>query len=85
MLGAALGGIALGALSDRIGRTHALGVRVLIYSPPGGLGALVRTQEEMRALRFLVGIGVGGAWPNAVALVAESWRPHSRAIMRASV
>ena len=78
MLGAAFGGIALGALGDRLGRTRALGVSVLLYSAFGGLGALARTQEQMLALRFLAGLGVGGAWPNAVALVAESWSNASR-------
>jgi MFS family permease len=29
-------------------------------------------------LRFLVGLGVGGVWPNAVALVAESWPDQAR-------
>ena len=32
------------------------------------LGARVRTQGQMLVLRFLVGFGVGGVWPNAVAL-----------------
>ena len=50
MLGAALGGIFLGNLGDRIGRTRALGVSVLFYSVFAGLGAWVRTQEEMLAL-----------------------------------
>jgi predicted MFS family arabinose efflux permease len=78
MLGAAIGGIALGSLGDRIGRARAMGVSVLVYSLFAGLGAWVRTQEEMLALRFLVGLGVGGVWPNAVALVAESWPDRAR-------
>ncbi|MDO8543188.1 MAG: MFS transporter [Opitutaceae bacterium] len=78
MLGAAIGGIALGSLGDRIGRARAMGVSILFYSVFAGLGAWVRTQEQMLALRFLVGLGVGGVWPNAVALVAESWPDKSR-------
>lgn len=78
MLGAAFGGIFLGSLGDRIGRARALGVSILFYSLFAGLGALVRTQEEMLALRFLVGLGVGGVWPNAVALAAECWPTQSR-------
>jgi SHS family sialic acid transporter-like MFS transporter len=38
-----------------------------------GMGAFVSTQSEMLLLRFLVGLGVGGVWPNAVALVSECW------------
>jgi SHS family sialic acid transporter-like MFS transporter len=81
MLGAAVGGIVLGGLGDRIGRTRALGVSVLAYSVFAGLGAWVRSQEEMLLLRFLVGLGVGGVWPNAVALAAECWPDKSRPIV----
>ena len=81
MLGAAIGGIYLGSLGDRIGRARALGVSILFYSVFAGLGAFVRTQEQMLALRFVVGLGVGGVWPNAVALAAECWPDKSRPIV----
>lgn len=81
MLGAAVGGILLGSLGDRMGRTRALGVSVLFYSVFAGLGALVKTQEQMLVLRFLVGLGVGGVWPNAVALAAECWPDKSRPLI----
>ena len=32
-------------------------------------------------LRFIVGLGVGGVWPNAVASAAECWPDKSRPIM----
>jgi MFS family permease len=78
MLGAAIGGILLGNLGDRIGRSRAMGVSILFYSLFAGLGAFVQTCEQMLILRFLVGLGVGGMWPNGVALVAESWSNASR-------
>lgn len=81
MLGAAVGGIFLGSLGDQIGRIRALGVSVLFYSVFAGLGAFVKTQEQMLVLRFLVGLGVGGVWPNAVALAAECWPDKSRPII----
>lgn len=81
MLGAALGGILLGSLGDRIGRKRALGISILVYSIFAGLGALVRSQEQMLVLRFLVGLGVGGVWPNAVALAAECWPDKSRPVV----
>ena len=81
MLGAAVGGIFLGSLGDRIGRTRALGVSILFYSVFAGLGAFAKTQEQMLVLRFLVGLGVGGVWPNAVALAAECWPDKSRPII----
>ncbi len=81
MAGAAMGGITLGALGDRIGRTRAMGISILFYSVFAGLGSWAQTQEQMLVLRFIVGLGVGGVWPNAVALVAESWPDKSRPII----
>jgi MFS family permease len=78
MLGAAVGGSLLGNLGDRIGRTRAMGLSVLFYSLFAGLGAFVKSPEQMLVLRFLVGLGVGGMWPNGVALVAECWPSASR-------
>lgn len=81
MLGAAIGGIALGNLGDRIGRTRAMGISILFYSVFAAWGTWVRTQEEMLILRFLVGLGVGGMWPNGMALVAECWPAASRPLV----
>jgi MFS transporter, SHS family, sialic acid transporter len=81
MLGAAIGGIVLGRLGDTIGRSRALGVSILFYSLFAGLGAWVQSQEQMLVLRFMVGLGVGGVWPNAVALAAECWPNRSRPIV----
>ena len=81
MLGAAVGGILLGNLGDRIGRTRAMGVSVLLYSMFAGLGAFVHTQEQMLLLRFLVGLGIGGMWPNGVVLVSECWPTASRPLV----
>jgi MFS family permease len=78
MLGAAIGGTFLGNLGDRIGRARAMGVSILFYSLFAGMGAFVTTSEQMLALRFLVGLGIGGMWPNGVALVAECWPSASR-------
>ncbi len=81
MLGAAIGGIALGSLGDRIGRTRAMGISILFYSVFAAMGAWTRTQEQMLALRFLVGLGVGGLWPNGIALVAECWPGAKRPLV----
>ena len=59
MLGAAIGGIALGSLGDRIGRARAMGISILFYSVFAALGAWAQTQEQMLLLRFLVGLGDG--------------------------
>jgi len=81
MLGAAIGGIALGSLGDRIGRTRAMGVSILFYSIFAAMGAYAQDQWQMLALRFLVGLGVGGLWPNGIALVSECWSGASRPLV----
>jgi SHS family sialic acid transporter-like MFS transporter len=78
MLGAAFGGIFLGALGDKIGRARAIGVSILCYSLCGGAGGWVTSQEQLLLLRFLAGFGVGGMWPNGVALVSECWSSATR-------
>jgi SHS family sialic acid transporter-like MFS transporter len=89
MLGAAVGGIALGSLGDRIGRTRAMGISILFYSVFAAMGAWAQSQEQMLVLRFLVGLGVGGLWPNGIALVAECWpgakRPLASGAMMAGL
>ena len=53
--------------------------RVLCYSL-FTLGVLLRARRRnvMLVLRFLACLGIGGVWPNAVALVAEAWPNASR-------
>ena len=81
MLGGAFGGIWLGGLGDRIGRAKAAALCVLISAIFGGAGIWVTGQWQMLALRFLAGLGVGGMWPNGIALVAESWHQASRPLV----
>ena len=81
LLGAAIGGIWLGSLGDKIGRARALGLGVLFYSIFCGLGYFATSLNQMLVLRFLVGLGVGGVWPNGVALVSECWPKVSRPIV----
>jgi SHS family sialic acid transporter-like MFS transporter len=81
MLGAGCGGIWLGRLGDRIGRSRAMGVSILIYSLFAGAGALATSQEQLLALRFLAGLGIGGMWPTGAALVAECFPGASRPLV----
>jgi SHS family sialic acid transporter-like MFS transporter len=81
MLGAAVGGVALGNLGDRIGRTRAMGISILFYSVFAAMGAWAQSVEQMLVLRFLVGLGVGGMWPNGMALVAECWPKASKPLV----
>lgn len=81
LIGAASGGWIFGVLGDRIGRTRSLGLSVLCYSLFTGACYLARSPGELLVLRFLACHGIGGAWPNTVALVAEAWPSASRPLL----
>jgi MFS family permease len=78
LLGAAVGGLPFGWLGDRAGRVRAMGLSILCYSLMSGACYFANRPEEFMLLRFLTGLGVGGIWPNGVALVSEAWSEVSR-------
>lgn len=78
LFGAAAGGWVFGYLGDVFGRTRALGAGVLCYSFFTLACYAAESATAMLGLRFLACLGVGGVWPNAVALVAEAWPNASR-------
>lgn len=78
LLGAAAGGWLFGWLGDRWGRTRSLGLSVLCYSLLTLLAYGVTDNSVMLVVRWLACFGIGGVWPNAVALVAEAWPDTSR-------
>jgi len=78
LLGAACGGWIFGILGDRLGRTRALAFSILCYSLCTGACYFAGSPVELLIWRFLACLGVGGTWPNTVALVAEAWPAASR-------
>jgi predicted MFS family arabinose efflux permease len=78
LFGAAVGGWLFGWLGDRIGRTRAMGLSVMWCSLFTLAGYPADSPELLMALRFTACMGIGGVWPNAVALVAEVWPDASR-------
>jgi SHS family sialic acid transporter-like MFS transporter len=81
LIGAAIGGFALGWLGDRIGRTRAMVWSVLAYSVFSGLGAVATEPWHLAAFRFLAALGMGGQWALGVALVMEIFPNKSRPLM----
>ena len=57
---------------------RALVLCVCIYSGFCGLTAIAPSGMWVAALRFLTGLGMGGAWTSSAALVAETWDPQHR-------
>lgn len=76
--GWATGGLIFGAVGDRIGRAKTLALTVLLYSFCTGLSAFSKGWVDFAIYRFLTGLGVGGVFGLAVALVADSLPERSR-------
>jgi MFS family permease len=79
LIGWGIGGIIFGALGDRYGRARMLTLTILIYSAFTGLSYFSRTQFDFTLFRFLTGVGVGGVFGLAVALIAETVPAEARA------
>src|SRR6201747_3185060 len=77
LFGLMIGALLFGPLADRIGRKKIIILSTLAF----GLGALVtafvQDVNTLLAIRFLTGLGLGGAMPNAVAMTSE-FSPHRR-------
>jgi MFS family permease len=80
ILGWATGGIIFGMMSDRVGRVKTMVVTLVVYSGFTGLSGIAHSWTEFTAYRFLTGLGVGGMFGAATALVAESVPERFRAV-----
>ena len=78
LVASAIGGFLFGFLADRIGRTRALMLSILVYSLCSAACAFTQTIAQLAVFRFLLGLGMGGEWTTAAALIAETWRPEHR-------
>jgi MFS transporter, SHS family, sialic acid transporter len=78
LFGAAAGGYLFGYVGDRIGRAKAMAASILCYSVFSAVAYFADSAEALLVLRFLTCLGVGGIWPNGVALLAEAWPNVSR-------
>jgi len=79
LVGWGIGGLIFGALGDRFGRARMLMVTVLIYSLATGLSFFSRFYWDFALFRFITGLGVGGVFGLAVALIAETVPDGARA------
>lgn len=82
----ALGG---GIIADRWGRRAGLSLALVGFGVFSVLTAYATSFQQLAILRFLTGVGLGGALPNLIAIAAESVSPERRgravAIMYAGV
>jgi MFS family permease len=79
LIGAVLGGLGFGALSDRYGRVRVLSWTILLFAVATGLCALARGYADLLLYRSAAGIGLGGEFGIGMALAAEACPASYRA------
>ncbi|MCK9687903.1 MFS transporter [Scleromatobacter humisilvae] len=86
VLSAALFGLAAGALSsgplaDRVGRKRVLVAAVLLFGLACAASSFAGSLSQLVVLRFVTGLGLGAAMPNAVTLMSEYCPDRMRATL----
>lgn len=79
LVGAVLGGVACGTLSDRFGRVRVLRWTILVFAVFTGLSALAQSYSELVAFRLAAGVGLGGEFGIGMTIAAETWPADKRA------
>jgi MFS family permease len=79
LIGAVVGGIVFGTLSDYYGRVTVLTWTILIFAVFTGLCALAQGYWDLVIYRTIAGLGLGGEFGIGMALVAEAWPARLRA------
>ncbi|MDN5003412.1 MFS transporter [Bradyrhizobium sp. GCM10027634] len=79
LVGAVVGGLVFGMLSDRLGRVRVLTWSIVLFAIFTGLCALAQGYWDLLAYRAIAGIGLGGEFGIGMALVAEAWPAAKRA------
>src|SRR4051794_22384257 len=64
-------GLSSGPIADRLGRKIVLAVSVLVFGAACLGSSFAANLQQLTILRFLTGVGLGAAMPNAVTLVSE--------------
>jgi MFS family permease len=79
LVGAVLGGIGFGMLSDRLGRVRVLTWTIVVFAVFTGLCAFAQGYWDLLIYRGIAGLGLGGEFGIGMALVAEAWPASKRA------
>jgi MFS family permease len=79
LIGAVIGGILFGMLSDYYGRVRVLTWTILLFALFTGLCALAKGYSDLLIYRTVAGLGLGGEFGIGMALVAEAWPARLRA------
>lgn len=76
-IGMAIGAMTLGSAGDRIGRKNAVIIAMVLFGVFSIIASFAVSPAMIIALRFLIGLGMGGATPSLLALTAE-YSPSNR-------
>jgi len=79
LIGAVVGGLIVGALSDRYGRVRVLSWTILVFAGFTALCALAQSYWDLLIYRTIAGFGLGGEFGVGMALAAEAWPAYKRA------
>lgn len=74
----AVGGLIFGVLADKLGRTRALSLSILLYSVFTFACGLAQNVWQLALFRVLLGLGMGGEWASGAVLVSETWPEKHR-------
>ncbi len=78
LVAAAVGGILLGLVADRWGRTRALMISIALYAGFTAACGLAWSVGSLVVFRVVLGFGMGGEWASGASLVSEIWPAASR-------
>jgi AAHS family 4-hydroxybenzoate transporter-like MFS transporter len=81
LFGLMIGALLFGPLADRVGRKKIIILSTLAFGIGALITAFVHDVGILIAIRFLTGLGLGGAMPNAIALTSEFNPRRRRATM----
>lgn len=81
LFGAATGGLVFGRLGDLFGRTKGMALSIFTYTVGAAVASFSQSPGQLLVLWFLACLGVGGVWPNGVALLSEAWSSLSRPLV----
>lgn len=71
LLGSLIGALSFGPAGDRLGRKPVLVVAILLFSAGSLVTPLASSIGQLAGLRFLTGVGLGGALPCFISLASE--------------